>query len=151
MTSYGVEEKKAFARQAISGWNPIEPTNANNTKAWFVVEASKILAGKLIDRDPLSIMTTDWDFSYADPINDNPNYISADDALALYRDAQRETSTSTSSTGFKIGGGPSFDSILNFDNLLKYDFQNFEKNFQVNAVQNLTYVNRNSEWPQWND
>jgi hypothetical protein len=49
------------------------------------------------------------------------------------------------------GTGIKFDSILNFDNLLTYDFSNMDFNFQVNAVQDLTYVNRNSQWPEWND
>tara|TARA_R110000824_G_scaffold276894_1_gene465264 strand:+ start:98 stop:547 length:450 start_codon:yes stop_codon:yes gene_type:complete len=55
------------------------------------------------------------------------------------------------STGAKIGGAPSFDSILNFDNLLTYDFSNIDFVLSTNPVQDLTYVNRNSQWPEWND
>jgi hypothetical protein len=55
------------------------------------------------------------------------------------------------STGAKIGGAPSFDSILNFDNLLTYDFSNTDFVQPTNPVQDLTYVNRNSQWPEWND
>jgi hypothetical protein len=55
------------------------------------------------------------------------------------------------STGFSIGGGPEFGSFLNFDNLLTYDFSNIDFVLPTNPVQDLTYVNRNSKWPEWND
>ena len=55
------------------------------------------------------------------------------------------------STGAKIAGVPSFDSFLKFDNLLTYDFSNIDFTQPTYTVQDLTYVNRNSSWPEWND
>jgi len=138
--AYGVKEKKAFAREAINGWNPIEPTNSQNTKAWFMVEVSKFLAKELIDRDPLSIMTTDWDFSYTNE-NPNPNYISADDALARYRDAQRKTSASNRKAA--VAAQDPNDG----------DMERINSTIETSEVY-LTmypYENRNSQWPTWND
>ena len=55
------------------------------------------------------------------------------------------------STGAKIGGASSFDSFLKFDNLLTYDFSNIDFVQPTYTVQDLTYINRNSQWPEWND
>jgi hypothetical protein len=46
------------------------------------------------------------------------------------------------------GSGIEFGSFLSFDPM-QYDFSHMEFNYQVETVQDLTYIYRNSEWPSW--
>jgi len=92
-----VAQKKAAAKKRVRGVkNPFTPSNRPASIAFLVLEGAKLGAEILIDRDPANIFTPNLEGggSFDQPAQSR-RFISADEALANYRNEQRGTAPIT--------------------------------------------------------